>query len=264
MQNHSHKEIEKHINESIEKETFFLNFQPKVLISSGEICGYEALLRLPMLNGIYVQPSQVIDIAEQNGKIIEIGAFVIKEACACIKAMSRHGTSAAISINASVHQFMNHGFFEYIESQFDFFGIRHLGHLLEIEITESVMVHDPETVISILSRLHNLGIKLAIDDFGVGYSSLNQLKRLPVDYLKIDKSFVDNIETSEKDRFVIKAIISLAHEFGMTVIAEGVENRRQAEWLINAGCEIGQGFLFGKPKLFDEISKTPSLSVVGS
>lgn len=260
MQNHSHEEIEKHIDESIEKETIFLNFQPKVFISSGQVCGYEALLRLPLLNGMYVQPSQVINIAEQNGKILEIGAFVIREVCFYIRMLDQLGIRIPISVNVSVPQFMNRGFFEYIESQFDFFGIRHLGYLLEIELTESMMIHDPETVISVLSKLNNLGIKLAIDDFGVGYSSLNQLKRLPVDHLKIDKSFVENIETSEKDRFVIKAIISLAHEFGMTVIAEGIENRHQADWLLNAGCEMGQGFLFGKPKPFNEISE-PLLSV---
>ena len=263
MQNHSHEEIEKRIDESIEKETIFLNFQPKVFISSGLVCGYEALLRLPLLNGMYVQPSQVINIAEQNGKILEIGAFVIREVCFYIRMLDQLGIRIPISVNVSVPQFMDRGFFEYIESQFDFFGIRHLGYLLEIELTESMMIHDPETVISVLSKLNNLGIKLAIDDFGVGYSSLNQLKRLPVDHLKIDKSFVENIETSEKDRFVIKAIISLAHEFGMTVIAEGIENRHQADWLLNAGCEMGQGFLFGKPKPFNEISKT-RLSIVAS
>lgn len=144
-------------------------------------------------------------------------------------------------------------FFEHIESQLDFFGISHLGHLLEVEVTESVMINDPEAVIAILLKLNNLGVKLAIDDFGVGYSSLNQLKYLPVDHLKIDKTFVDNVETSEKDRIVIKAIVSLAHEFGMKVIAEGIERKHQADWLTKAGCEMGQGFLFGKPAPFKEI-----------
>ncbi|QKE37337.1 putative bifunctional diguanylate cyclase/phosphodiesterase [Ferrovum myxofaciens] len=252
MQAHSYESIEKHIDESLENEAFFLNFQPKVFLPSGDICGYEALLRMPHLDGVYVSPVDVISVAEKNGRIIEIGDFVVREACACIHTLSKQGIKTPVSFNASASQFKD-GFFEHIESQLDFFGISHLGHLLEVEVTESVMINDPEAVIAILLKLNNLGVKLAIDDFGVGYSSLNQLKYLPVDHLKIDKTFVDNVETSEKDRIVIKAIVSLAHEFGMKVIAEGIERKHQADWLTKAGCEMGQGFLFGKPAPFKEI-----------
>ena len=116
-----------------------------------------------------------------------------------------------------------------------------------------MMLHDQEIVVMILSKLKGLGVKLSIDDFGVGYSSLSRLKNLPFDYLKIDKSFVDNIECSKKDRAVIETIVLLADKFEMEVIAEGVETKFQADWLFQAGCEMGQGFLFGKPQPFDEI-----------
>ena len=136
MQNlvHSQAEIEKHIDEVLEKEAFFLNFQPKVFISSGDLCGYEALLRLPLLGGMYVQPGEVIDIAEKNGKIIEIGAFVIKEACRCLSSLSRivpSGLLLPLSINVSALQFAAPGFFEYIQSQLIYFSIENLSHLFQ-------------------------------------------------------------------------------------------------------------------------------------
>ena len=111
---YSHAEIEKHIDEVIEKEAFFLNFQPKVFIASGDLCGYEALLRLPLLGGVYVQPGKVIDITEKNGKIVEVGAFVIKETCRCLSVLSRNGIRLPLSVNVSASQFAAPGFFEYI------------------------------------------------------------------------------------------------------------------------------------------------------
>lgn len=244
--------IETHLDDALSKNLVYLNYQPKVNIDTGKIVGSEALMRLPHLNGVYVQPSKIIDIAERNGQIIEIGNTVLREACRGIHHMLRKNIVAPVSVNVSVAQILNDRFYKQVVDTLAEFRLTDSPELLELEITESVMINDPGLVVGVLRKLNDIGIRLFLDDFGVGFSSLNQLKTLPVVGIKIDKSFVDNVVLSAKDQTIVKIIILLAKEFNLNIIAEGIECKSQAEWLANNGCKYAQGYLFGKPTELDQ------------
>lgn len=229
---------------ALERKEFILHYQPQVDLRTGKVIGMEALVRWNQPEIGMVPPSHFIGLAEETGLIVPIGAWVIRTACAQCKAWQDdgHGTYR-IAVNLSVRQFGQPDLLEFIGGVLAETGLA--PENLEIELTESLVMTDVERSIDILRGLKALGVQLSIDDFGTGYSSLSYLKRFPIDVLKIDQSFVRDIEKSD-DAAIVKAIISMAHSLGMHVIAEGVETEAQCDFLRINLCDEIQGFLFSK------------------
>jgi EAL domain-containing protein (putative c-di-GMP-specific phosphodiesterase class I) len=192
-----------------------------------------------------VPPNSFIAIAEESDLIIQLGEWILQEACRQLSVWQAAGLKLRVSVNVSARQLRSGNLLHQVESAL----LRH--HFqpgdLELEITESVAMENPDATLRMLGQLRDLGVDLAIDDFGTGYSSLSHLKLMPVQRLKIDRSFVKDIESDPDDAAICAATISLAHNLGLGVIAEGVETAAQLEFLGNLGCECVQGFLFSKP-----------------
>jgi EAL domain-containing protein (putative c-di-GMP-specific phosphodiesterase class I) len=208
--------------------------------------GCEALLRWrnPILG--MVEPERFIPVAEQTGLIIPIGEFVIREACRVIASWNRdQATQLYLAVNLSPRQFWHGSFTEMVAGILIETGLA--GQYLEMEITEGMIIRDHRNTGQIMQDLNALGIKLAMDDFGTGYSSLYQLKRFPFDKLKIDRSFVQDLEQDRDDDAVVRAAVALAHGLDLEIVAEGIERESQRNMLRKEKCEYGQGFLFAKP-----------------
>jgi diguanylate cyclase (GGDEF)-like protein len=230
---------------ALEREEFVLHYQPQVDLCDGRIVGMEGLVRWNHPERGQVQPAEFIGLAEESGLIVPIGAWVIRTACAQAKAWQDAGCGKfRMAVNLSVRQFAQADLVEYIAAVLQETGLD--AQSLEIELTESSVMTDVERSIDILHRFKALGLHMSIDDFGTGYSSLSYLKRFPIDVLKIDQSFVRDIETAD-DAAIVKAIISMAHSLGMRVIAEGVETESQCDFLRLNMCDEIQGYLFSKP-----------------
>ncbi|MDR3479868.1 MAG: EAL domain-containing protein [Burkholderiaceae bacterium] len=230
---------------ALEREEFVLHYQPQVDLCDGRIVGMEALVRWNHPERGQVQPAEFIGLAEESGLIVPIGAWVIRTACAQAKAWQDAGCGKfRMAVNLSVRQFAQADLVEYIAAVLQETGLD--AHSLEIELTESSVMTDVERSIDILHRFKALGLHMSIDDFGTGYSSLSYLKRFPIDVLKVDQSFVRDIETAD-DAAIVKAIVSMAHSLGMRVIAEGVETESQCDFLRLNMCDEIQGYLFSKP-----------------
>ena len=230
---------------ALEREEFVLHYQPQVDLCDGRIVGMEALVRWNHPERGQVQPAEFIGLAEESGLIVPIGAWVIRTACAQAKAWQDAGCGKfRIAVNLSMRQFAQADLVEYIAAVLQETGLD--AQSLEIELTESSVMTDVERSIDILHRFKALGLHMSIDDFGTGYSRLSYLKRFPIDVLKIDQSFVRDIETAD-DAAIVKAIISMAHSLGMRVIAEGVETESQCDFLRLNMCDEIQGYLFSKP-----------------
>lgn len=238
--------LENELRRGIERDELLLHYQPQIDVATGRIVGLEALVRWKHPTMGLIQPNRFIPIAEQTGLIVPLGAWVLRHACADLRKLQDMGLAGiSVGVNISARQFTDSDILSQIQKAIEETGID--PQHLDVEITESTLMHNPEHVISYLERMKGLGIRLSIDDFGTGYSSLNYLKRFPVDTLKIDRSFVIDIADNPKDEAIAVTIITLAHSMGMTVLAEGVEYARQAEILANHRCDIIQGFLYGKP-----------------
>src|SRR5450830_1234835 len=223
----------------------FLEYQPKVDFSGDQVVGVEALARW-CWSGQRVSPAQFIPVAEESGQIIEIGRYILRTACEEAARLSTLGLlSAPMAVNASIRQLADPGFVAEVQQVLEHTGLP--PALLEIEVTESGLMQNMEAMAGVLRALKSLGVRIAIDDFGTGYSSLAYLASLPVDVLKIDKSFVDAYQASPKNMAIITAIIDLAHHLQLDVIAEGVESREQADFLVAFGCCNMQGYYFSKP-----------------
>ena len=242
-------EVENDLRLAIERGELVTHFQPKVRIDTGTIVGVEALVRWQHPERGLVPPNDFIALAEETGLIFALGEWVLRDACAQAarwSGLTPDGEPLTVSVNLSRRQLEQPDLVEVVERALADTGLEPVR--LCLEITESAVMRDLDTSISTLRRLKELGLRLAIDDFGVGFSSLSQLKHLPpVDMLKIDKSFVDNIATSD-DRAIVAAILSLAGALGLTTVAEGVEIPEQAAELSSLGCELAQGFLFARPQ----------------
>jgi diguanylate cyclase (GGDEF)-like protein/PAS domain S-box-containing protein len=235
-------EMETHLRRALELGEFELYYQPKVN-SAGRVIGFEGLLRWHSERFGMVPPMKFIPLAEESGLISSLGAWVVEEACRQMVQWRAQGFAPLpISVNVSVAQFGQSDFVEFVGRTLDGNGIE--PQWLELEITESLLLHDAEETAAKLQQLRELGVGIAIDDFGTGYSSLAYLQKLPIDTLKIDRSFVREIGGQT---MVIRAVISLAQSLRMKVIAEGVETPQQREFLSRLGCEGMQGYLFGKP-----------------
>jgi diguanylate cyclase (GGDEF)-like protein/PAS domain S-box-containing protein len=234
------------LRQAIRNQELFLHYQPQIDLTTGLICGIEALLRwLHPTKGL-ISPANFIPIAEENGQIIPIGKWVIEAACKQLAAWRKDiRLNVPISVNVSTRQLNEPGLVQYIQEKLGTCGLK--PEDLELEITEGVMLSDSPVVTSFFDAMDHLGVKLAIDDFGTGYSSLSYLKKLPVSRLKIDQSFIRDIGIDDNDDAVIKSIIGLAHQFKMKVIAEGLETEAQLDFLRAHGCDEGQGYLISKP-----------------
>ncbi|ESU32821.1 hypothetical protein G3A_09380 [Bacillus sp. 17376] len=237
--------LEAHLRKAIERDELELYYQPQINLLTNEISSFEALLRWNNSEFGFISPAEFIPLAEDTGLIIPIGNWVIDGACRQIKEWTeKAGKPIRIAINISPKQFMQLDLVRVIKSSMEKYNIE--PSLLEIEITEGAMQDTKETIL-ILKRLKDLGIKISVDDFGTGYSSLSYLKQFPIDVLKIDQSFIRDIKYNGKDAAIITTIIHLGNSLGMEVIAEGVEEQSQVDFLTNADCEKAQGFFFAKP-----------------
>lgn len=237
-------DIENYLVKAIELNQFSLFYQPKVNLATQEIVGMEALLRWKHPDMGWISPVEFIPIAEETGKIVSIGKWVLEEACRQNKLWQDQGLpSLKVSVNVSVLQFQNGKFINTVKSILR--KTQLLPEFLELEITESIMQNIDESI-QVMEQLGKLGVKISIDDFGTGYSSLHILQKMPIDTLKIDKAFIDELNQNGKHPMV-KAIIDLALNLGLNIVAEGIENTNQMEYLQQLGCPVGQGYLFSKP-----------------
>ncbi|TAJ08338.1 MAG: EAL domain-containing protein [Nitrospirae bacterium] len=238
--------LETGLRHALQRQEFVLHYQPQIDVRSGKIVGVEALARWQHPDRGLVPPNDFIPLAEDTGLIVPIGEWVLRTACAQVKAWQASGhPPLRLAVNLSNRQFLQPDLVEMIrrvvqETDFD-------PHCLELELTESLLIRNMERTIDVLQSLHGLGIRLSIDDFGTGYSSLGYLKHLPVNALKIDQSFVRHVTTSAKDASIVKAIIALARSLQMEVIAEGVETEQQGAVLQTEQCFEMQGYYFSRP-----------------
>ena len=245
--------IEQDLRHAIQNKEFELYYQPQVCARSQKIVGVEALIRWHHPEQGLVPPIRFIPVAEESGLIETIGAWVLEEACRQLAYWRDEGIcNIHISVNLSSHQLRSASLVTLVAECMQRYAIN--ADKLELEITESVAMENPEHCISQLMALRNLGVSLAIDDFGTGYSSLAYLKRLPIDTLKLDRSFVRDIETDPNDAAISEATISMAHALKLKVVGEGVETQGQAYFLASIhDCDLLQGYLFGKPEPADVI-----------
>lgn len=231
---------------AIENDEFLLHYQPKVDFATGLIIGAEALIRWQPPGDELIPPVKFIQIAEETGLIEKIGEWVLRTACNKAKKLNeRSGCAIPIAVNVSPRQFRKSSFVNTIKQILDDTQLE--PRYLELEITENTLVDDTAKFIETLHALNKIGVKLAIDDFGIGYSSLAYLKDFPVDQLKIDKAFVSNLEKDPANKAILKTIIILGQSLGKKVIAEGVETAYQYEYLKSIGCDELQGYFFSKP-----------------
>ncbi|MDP1656351.1 MAG: EAL domain-containing protein [Hylemonella sp.] len=232
---------------------FLLHYQPQIDIRSGRITGAEALIRWQHPTDGLVPPSKFINLAERSGHIVQIGEWVLNEACRQGKIWSHQYPDApVVAVNLSALQFKRGNVLDMVTKALATSGLR--PDRLELELTESILLQDVEATMKTLQGLKALGVKLSIDDFGTGYSSLSYLKQLAIDKLKIDQSFVWDMLTDEDGASIVKAIIQLGHTLQLTVIAEGVETDAQLGFLNAAGCDEAQGYLFSRPVPADQLA----------
>jgi diguanylate cyclase (GGDEF)-like protein len=238
--------LEADLRHALQLDQFTLHYQPKLDVQTGRITGLEALLRWvhPELGDL--PPMEFISLAEETGLIIPIGLWVLKTACAQNMAWQRDGLPAiSMAVNLSPRQFLDENLLRDIDELLMSTGMP--AHLLQLEITESMVMQNVDRAVKVLDQIQSRGVRLAIDDFGTGYSSMSLIKQFPIDTIKIDRSFVRDLEDSSQDRAIAKAIISMGKALGLTVVAEGVETAEQDAFLRGHECDELQGYLFSRP-----------------
>ncbi|QYJ98440.1 EAL domain-containing protein [Shewanella alkalitolerans] len=249
-----HLKLQSALHDAINKDAFYLVYQPKLALGTGQCVGFEALLRWedPQLGTI--SPAIFIPVAENIGLINEIGLWVLKQAATQGAQWLAEGKRfGRISVNVAGPQLQQKQFCAQVKRVLDEAGLP--PEYLELEVTESCMMSDPLAVIEVLKQLGELGVELSVDDFGTGYSSLNYLKRLPIHKLKIDQSFIRDIPRDGNNTAIAKAVIALGHALNLCIIAEGVETPEQAAFLEAAGCDQAQGYLYSKPRVVEELAE---------
>jgi diguanylate cyclase (GGDEF)-like protein len=237
--------LESSLRRAIEREEFVIHFQPKVDIDHWKIAGAEALIRWNHPEKGLISPAEFIPLAEESGLISPIGEWVLRNSCVQLREWTRSIPDFAVSLNISARQFQDPSFFTTVLSTLDETGVEPRN--IELELTESSIMTNLDSGISTLSALQNSGVRISIDDFGTGFSSLSHLKWLPIDVLKIDRSFVHDTSTDPDAAALVMAIISLAHNLRLKVVAEGVETEEQLRFLHLLRCDEIQGYLFSKP-----------------
>lgn len=246
--------LENSLRHALEREEFGLHYQPKACLRTGRITGVEALLRWQRPDHGLVAPADFVPLLEDTGLIVPVGEWVLAEACRQLGEWRRAGHDAvSIAINISARQFASRNLGETIKRLLD--EHRADPRQIELELTESLLMVNTEQAVRTLEYLKSLGLKLSIDDFGTGYSSLSYLKRFPIDALKIDRSFIDEITTDVGDATITRAVIGMAHNLGLKVVAEGVESEAQMAFLSANGCDEAQGYYLARPQIGGEIAK---------
>jgi EAL domain-containing protein (putative c-di-GMP-specific phosphodiesterase class I) len=247
--------LEGYLRKALEKNELSLFYQPKISLETGKIVGAEALIRWYHPELGMISPSEFISIAEKTGLVIAIGNWIIKNACKQAKVWHEMGFKEfVVAVNLSAYQFRQGDISHVIAETLWETGLA--PSALDLEITESVIMENPEKSVLMLHVLRSMGVSISIDDFGTGYSSLAQLKSLPFQSLKIDQSFVRNLEVDPAyNRTIIATIVSMAKQLGLKVIAEGVETEEQRIFLTHLGCDYVQGYLFSKPVEVGEMTK---------
>jgi EAL domain-containing protein (putative c-di-GMP-specific phosphodiesterase class I) len=248
--------LEQALRGAVAGDEFALHYQPQVDIANGQVVGFEALLRWNHDDIGQVAPSTFVPLLEETGLIIPAGQWVFSTGC-----RQRHDwdgmlpEQCSLSVNLSARQFTDKNLVPQIRQVLEANALP--PYQLEIELTETMLMADTEHTRAVLRALKDLGLKLSIDDFGTGYSSLAYLKQFALDALKIDKQFIDNLTCSPKDAAIARSIIQLAHNLGLQVVAEGVETASQVAALRHLGCDVVQGFYFGKPVPASEVTQLP-------
>ncbi|MBE0599198.1 MAG: EAL domain-containing protein, partial [Desulfuromonadales bacterium] len=246
-------ELEGALRQALEREEFCLHYQPKVDLASGLVLGCEALVRWHHPQRGMVSPADFIPLAEETGLIVPLGTWVLKEACRQAKAWQDQGMpELCVAVNLSARQFRKGDLPQIVREVLHSTGLD--PRLLDLELTESMVMDNPTEAAQTMQHLKNLGVSLSLDDFGTGYSSLNYLRHFPVDSLKIDRSFIRDVATDPSGASVVTSIIAIAHNLGLTAVAEGVETREQLAFLAGCGCDIFQGYLFSKPLPAEEFT----------
>jgi len=238
------------LHNAIAKKQLRLFYQPKLDLKAGRVLHVEALIRWIHPELGFVPPDKFIPIAENTGQIDMISLWVLEEAARQHSVWNKQGLNISIAINVSAENLKNENFFSSLKFTLEQYNLDMKA--IRLEVTESAVVEDPEYTIALLSKFKQIGIHLSIDDYGTGYSSLAQLKQLPVHELKIDMSFIRRLPEDKDDKIIVKSTIDLAHSMGLSVVAEGVENAAALQWLDEQGCEIIQGYYISKPLPADE------------
>lgn len=239
--------------QAIDEEKLALHYQPIIALQSGEMVGVEALMRWQLEDGSFVPPDTFIPMAEATGQIIPASEWAIEQACVDLKQMQEKREQLCVSVNLSVLQFSRANFFEQIIATIEAHGLA--NNCIELELTESILMDDSDHAIKLIERFRNAGIATSIDDFGTGFSSLSYLKKLPVNRLKIDRAFIQDIVGKSSDEAIVRGILAMARQLDIDVVAEGIETAEQAIRLTELGCGFGQGYYFAKPKPLAEILK---------
>ena len=244
-------ELENAMRQALEREEFCLHYQPKVDLVTGRIVGCEALVRWRHPQRGMISPDDFIPLAEETGLIVPLGAWVLREACRQVKDWHAEGLQELnVAVNLSARQFSKENLPQLVVEILQSVDLP--SKFLELELTESMVMDDPIRAERTMRDLKRLGVGLSLDDFGTGYSSLNYLRRFPVDSLKIDRTFIRDVATDPSGGSVVNSVIDIAHNLGLTAIAEGVETQEQLAFLAGCGCDMFQGYLFSKPLPADD------------
>lgn len=246
-------DLERLLYTALDHDEFVLYYQPQIDLRTGDIFGAEALVRWIHPQRGLIPPDQFISIAEETGLIVPIGDWVLRTACIQAKKWNReHHHPVHISVNLSVKQFIANNFIESVDRIIRETGVN--PNLLEIELTETIILQSTESVITTMHQLKELGVRISIDNFGTGYSSLGYLKDFPIDSLKIDQSFIKSLTTNDKNIAIISAVIALARNLGLQSVAEGIETPEQLYFLQTEGCDLAQGYYYSRPLPVDQMS----------
>jgi diguanylate cyclase (GGDEF)-like protein len=243
---HEHIKLEAHLRKAITENEFILFYQPKLNLSTGKITGVEALIRWDSPELGMISPVKFIPLAEETGLILQIGEWALREACKTAKQWQVQGyTPISVAVNLSPKQFRHKDIASLVASVLNETGLA--PEYLNLEITETAVMDNVETAIQRLTEIKKMGVQISVDDFGTGYTSISYLKRFPIDVLKVDQSFIKGIPGSADDVAIVSAVIAMAHNLSMTVVAEGVETEEQMDYLAQHGCDVIQGYFISSP-----------------
>jgi EAL domain-containing protein (putative c-di-GMP-specific phosphodiesterase class I) len=238
------------LREAIDKNELVLCYQPQIEIATGRVIGVEALVRWQREGDGLVSPEEFITVAEDTGLIIPLSRWVMRHALRDVPRLRECGLDLAIAVNLSVRTLHDPDLVDTVRAALQLFPV---PPQLTVEVTESALMHDPVRAIEALTELHKMGVRIAVDDFGIGYSSLAYLRALPVHEIKIDRSFVAGMLASPNEVSIVRAIARLGQDLGLTVVAEGVENERTLDLVASLGCDVAQGYYLSYPLFMEDL-----------